>query len=243
MTTLILAAGYATRLYPLSKRTPKALFMVRNAPVIDHILRLTSVVSQGPRYVITNNKFYDQFIRWSQGSAAKDVRIINDQTDHESQRLGAVGDIHFFIEKVSLADDLLVIGGDNLFDWQLDDYLSVARSKKTHPVIGIYDIGHARSASGFGVVTLGADSRVVSFEEKPRHPQSSLTSVCIYYFPAATVPLFKEYIGKHRDPDTSGDYIRWLCTKMDVYGYEFKGTWFDIGNKKTLEEAQTKYGR
>lgn len=243
MTTLILAAGYATRLYPLSSRTPKALFRVQNAPIIDHILRTASAVAQGARYVITNNKFYDQFVRWSQCSGAGDIRIINDQTNHENERLGAVGDINFFVEKVSLSDDLLVIGGDNLFDWPLVDYVRFAQSKKPQPVIGVYDVGREQSASRFGVVTLSEDSRVLSFEEKPRHPQSSLTSVCIYFFPAPTVPLFKEYMDLHRDPDASGDYIRWLCTKMDVFGYEFKGTWFDIGNKKTLEEAQTKYGR
>jgi len=243
MTTLILAAGYATRLYPLSRQTPKALFKVRNTPIVDHILRAVSTVAPGPRYVITNNKFYDQFVRWSRSAAVEGVTVINDQTNSESQRLGAVGDIQFFVKKISLADDVLVIGGDNLFDWQLSDYLSFAQAKKPDPVIGVYTIRSDQQASRFGVVKLGEDRRVLSFEEKPRHPRGSLASVCIYFFPAPSVPLFKEYIEQHRNPDTSGDYIRWLCTKTDVYGYEFKGTWFDIGNKKTLEEAQTKYGR
>lgn len=243
MVTLILAAGYATRLYPLSLQTPKALFSVRNAPVIEHILRKTEALPDSSVYVITNNKFYSQFLAWSEVVGKGRVRIVNDGTNSESERLGAIGDIGFFLRTTRLDEDVLIIGGDNLFDWQLTDFVAYARQKNGVPVIGLFDVGDREHASSLGVVTIDRKGQVTAFIEKPKDPPSTLTSVCIYFFPRQTLKYVAEYIAENPAADTSGEFIRWLSARIPVYAHEFRGSWFDIGNKKTLEEAQTKFGR
>lgn len=243
MVTLILAAGYATRLYPLSVHTPKALFKVGAIPVVEHIVKKVEAITDQPVFVITNNKFYRQFAQWKKSSGGAKVEMVNDGTANESERRGAVGDLHFFITRKKITTDVLVVGGDNLFDWSLEGFLGYARKKKPCPAVGLYDLGSPEKASCFGVVRMDSENRIASFQEKPVRPESSLVSMCLYFFPEETLHFLNTYIALRHNPDAPGEYISWLLTQTSVYGYTCKGKWFDIGNKKTLEEAQTKFGR
>ncbi|MBC8436456.1 MAG: nucleotidyltransferase family protein [Candidatus Omnitrophica bacterium] len=241
---LILAAGYATRLYPLTKEYPKPLLEIREKPIIEYITdNLNAAKEIGEILVITNSKFFPHFQRWRKKARLdKPLRIIDDLTKDNAARLGAVGDIHFAIEKEKLNQDLLVVGGDNIFDNSLDDFIAFAGDKEECPTIGVYDIGEAKKAKKYGVIKMDAQNKVTVFQEKPREPLSSLVAMCLYYFPAQSLRLIKEYMGKgNKNSDTTGSYIDWLRKKTAVYAFVFGGRWYDIGDIKFYNEAKFKF--
>lgn len=242
---LILAAGYATRLYPLTKEYPKPLLEVKEKPIIGYITdKLNAAKEIEEIFVITNSKFFPHFKRWQKNLRLnKPVRIIDDLTKDNATRLGAVGDIHFTIEKEKMGQDLLVIGGDNIFDGNLNDFISFAKNKGRSPAIGVYDIGEAKKAKKYGVIEMDKENRVVAFQEKPQEPPSSLVAMCLYYFPRQSLGFIKQYLGKgnKKNCDTTGSYIDWLRKKTPVYAFVFDGRWYDIGDIKFYNEAKLKF--
>ena len=246
MKILILAAGYGTRLYAISKDTPKPLLPIVQKPLIDHLLeRIRHFDQLKELIVVTNNKFEKNFQEWAEGK--KDfpapVSVVNDGTNTPEERLGSVGDIAFVLKNYKVDDDLLVMGGDNLFDYSLDDYLVFARKNTPHVSIGLYDIGNIEEATKFGVVQIDKEGKVVSFEEKPEKPKSSLVAMCFYYFPKQSLKLVEQYLKKMGKADKAGDYIKWLTEESTVYGFKFKGKWYDIGSVESYYEAQEKFKR
>lgn len=244
MRVLILAAGYGTRLYPLVKNTPKSLLDIQGQPLINYILkRVESLPELKEILVVTNNKFFKVFKKWAaaQKKCPVKIKIINDGTKSPDDRLGSVGDIHFTIRQESLRDDLLVVGGDNLFDDDLSRYFAFARERVPGVTIGVYDIKNRQESKKFGVVDIDKYGRITSFEEKPESPRSSLIAMCVYYFPQKTVGLVAEYLKESNKSDKAGDYIKWLCGKKDVYGFQFRGKWYDIGSIESYKEAQEKF--
>lgn len=241
MKALILAAGYATRLYPLTKEYPKPLLKVGKRPIIDFIIDKLKVVEEIDEIiVVTNSKFISRFRAWKKGlrSSAR-ITLVDDQTKDNATRLGAVGDMDFAIRKNKIKDDLVVIGGDNLFDGGLGGFLSFARGAKKSPVIGVYDIGKRSKAGNYGVMKLNKEMRIVDFQEKPVKPNSSLIGMCLYYFPKERVRMIGEYLsGKLHKNDATGFYIDWLRKKVSVYGFIFRGSWYDIGDLKFYNEAK-----
>ena len=241
MKALILAAGYATRLYPLTKEYPKPLLKVKNRPIIDYILdKLEKIDSIDEVFVVTNSKFIARFKKWSQGKkSAKPITIINDLTKSESDKRGAIGDLSFAIAKKHIKDDLLVVGGDNLFDGELDEFLFFAGTKLKSPLIGVYDIHDLRQAVKYGVVKLDKKNKVVDFKEKPKNPKSRLVAMCLYYFPKEKIGLVREYMNnKKNKKDATGSYIDWLRRRVSVYAFVFKGRWYDIGDHKFYSKAK-----
>lgn len=244
MKALILAAGYGIRLYPLTKNCPKPLLPVGKKPIIEYIIdKLLKVEGLDEIIIVTNNKFYPLFRHWlKQAAFAKPVRIVNDLTKNNAGRLGAVGDINFVIKKKVIKDNLLVIGGDNIFDGDLDKFVSFARQKRAKAVIGIYDIKKKARASHFGVVRLDRNKKITDFREKPRSPESTLIAMCLYYFPKDQLRLIKDYLKACRkECDAAGFYIDWLRRKSSVYGYVFKGEWYDIGHLDAYADANQKF--
>ena len=245
MDILILGAGYGTRLYPLIKDTPKPLLPVADRPLIDHTLRKLEAVSDVRRViVVTNDKFYGHFKHWAQNDYAFrwPVVVVNDHTTCPENRLGSVGDIDFVLQQEDIRDDLLIIGGDNIFDFNLKDYLEFSRDHCRHISIGLYDIGHVSEASKFGVVAIDPQHRVISFEEKPAQPKSSLIAMCCYFLPAETLDCVNQYLKSSDKSDKAGDFIRWLSMERTVYGFQFQGTWFDIGSIEAYHAAQKRFG-
>jgi glucose-1-phosphate thymidylyltransferase len=236
MKVLILAAGYATRLYPRTLHFPKPLLKVNKKPIIEYLIeKLERLPEVSKVVVITNDRFAGTFERWAKKlDTSLDISILNDHTRTPEERLGAVGDMSLAFKKESFKGDFLVLGGDNFFQDPLDGFVEFAQRKAVSATIGVFDIKRRKEASIFGVVSLNSKNRVIDFEEKPQMPRSSLIAMCLYYFPQEALRAIKEYMA---DPgnssDAAGAYIGWLSRRHMVYGYRFRHLWVDIGNKQT----------
>lgn len=241
MKTLILAAGYATRLYPLTLKTPKPLLNIGKKPIIDYILdKVEQVGDMDEVFIVTNNKFYKQFNSWLQtktNSAYARYTLINDGSNSAEDRLGAVGDIELAITKESINDDLLIIAGDNLFDFDLRQFINFSSTKKPYHTIGLYMGNNGIDFTRFGIAQLNGDSEIFSFEEKPAQPKSSYIATCVYFFPKEKLNLVSKYLGNNHHNDTPGSYISWLTRNDKVYGKIFDGLWFDLGDFESLTKA------
>lgn len=241
MKALILAAGHGTRLYPIIKDTPKAFLEIKGKSLINYLLeKLEDLDKLDEVLVVTNNKFFVLFQDWAkkQDTFSCPIRVINDGTNAPEERLGSIGDIHFALKEGVMEDDLLVMGSDNLFNYDFKEFIPFCQKKKPAASIGLYDIGNLENARLFGVVKVDQDNKVISFEEKPQNPQATLVAMCLYYFPQNSLELIGEYITETKNTDRAGDYIRWLQRKCGVFGFKFSGKWYDIGSIESYREAQ-----
>ncbi len=242
MKALILAAGYATRLYPLTKDYPKPLLEVKGEPIINYIIDKLKLISEIKEiYIVTNSKFISIFRKWKKSvKSPKKITLIDDLTKSNQDRLGAIGDINFVIKSRSIKEDLLIIGGDNLFSGSLKSFLDFSKKNNPAASIGVYKLKRKKDASRYGAVKLDKYNKIIDFTEKPINPQSSIVAMCLYYIPMNYLGLINEYIkNKNKNLDASGGYISWLKNRTDVYGYLFSGFWFDIGDYKYLNEARS----
>lgn len=242
MKALILAAGYATRLYPLTLTQPKPLLPVAGRPMVEYVLdNLTPVGGIDRVYVVTNAKFASQFEAWSQAyrsnrRAAFDFRVINDGSTDDSNKLGAIGDLHLVLDREQVDDDLIVVAGDNLFSQPLGGFGEACR-RWNAPVLGVYDVGSLELAKRYSTVDLQEGGRIGSFVEKPPQPTSTLVGIALYYYPRHVLPLIRQYVAEGNNPDQPGRLVQWMCSRTPFYTWQVPGLWYDIGSKETLEEA------
>ncbi len=239
MKAIVLAAGYGTRLYPLTKDTPKPLISVAGRPIIEHIIHAISEVNGiNEVIVVTNNRFFSRFEEWLKDCHySMKITLINDLTNNNEDRLGAIGDIDFAVKSANIDEDLLVVAGDNLFDFSLLSLHEFFIHKKAS-VVALYDLEDKEKVAGkLGVAELGSDFRIIGFEEKPSSPKSSLASTACYFFTKADLKLLEKCINEHQKPDNLGDFIKWLSSRTHVYGFVFTERWFDIGSHGQLGEA------
>lgn len=243
MKALILAAGYATRLYPLTKEKPKPLLPVGVKPIIDYLIqKLEEIDGLDVIYIVTNQKFYHIFEDWLKSlKSKKQIVLVNDGTTRHEDRLGAIGDIELALRWQRICDDLLVLAGDNIFDWDLKGFVEHIKSDIQSFAMGVYDIKDKKKASKYGVVEIGSDGRLKSLKEKPEQPISSLVAMGIYYFPKDKLNLIIEYLKIGRQKDAPGHFIHWLLKSQEVRCYIFKGVWFDIGDKYSYRQANSKF--
>ncbi|MBI3026857.1 nucleotidyltransferase family protein [Candidatus Woesearchaeota archaeon] len=241
MDAIILAAGYATRLYPLTEKIPKPLLSVAGKPIIEHIMgKLGHIDLLNKIYIITNDRFEPHFRQWlGNFEAEKPIEIINDQTKSNEDRLGAIGDIHYLINLRNLNDDLLVIAGDNLFEMHLLEVINYFKKRKSNVVV-LYDVKDNDLAKHYGIVEIENDI-VINFVEKPTAPKSTLASTGIYLFSKKTISLIKKYIAQGNNPDKTGGFIEWLHKRDVVYAYTTNKKWYDIGNFGQLKNAGKSY--
>ena len=242
MKVIIPAAGYATRLYPLTKNKPKHLLEVKGKPIIGHIInKIEELEEVDEIFIITNEKFHPNFRNWSKNLSNKvPVKVFNDGTTSNEDRLGQIGDIKFVLDKTKLNDDLLVISGDNLFNFSLKNIHNFFIGKRTN-VNGLYDIKSFEDAKQLGVATIDENKKVIEFQEKPQYPKSTLVSMGIYFFPKKNIKLFSEYLGEDNNPDKIGFLLEWLLVNNELYGYVYEEKWFDIGWPASLEQARKEY--
>jgi glucose-1-phosphate thymidylyltransferase len=241
MKLVVLAAGYATRLYPLTLDQPKPLLEVAGRPLLDHLLdRVLAIGGIDETIVVTNAKFAPAFADWARDRA--DVTVVNDGTTSESDRLGAIGDIGFVLDTRELDDDLVVVAGDNLFGSDITDFGRRAREVAA-PVLAVYDIGDSGEMPKYNQVQTDADGRITFFEEKPENAMTTLAGIALYYYPRATLQLISTYLAEGNNPDQPGRLIQWLYTRIPVYTWLVPGAWYDIGSHESLAEADAVFSR
>jgi glucose-1-phosphate thymidylyltransferase len=241
MNALILAAGYATRLYPLTLDKAKPLLDVGGKPIVEWVVdNLADIPDLETVYVVTNNKFAADFQKWGEEYQRKHpdfrFKILNDGSASDDDKLGAIGDINFVVTRENLAQNgLLIIAGDNLFTESLANF--VARAKGTDATVAVYDVGDLEAIKKYGNITVDADGTIARFEEKPQKPKGTLAAIAIYYYSPAVLSLLTTYLAAGNNPDQPGRFVQWLYTRKPVKTYQIKGKWLDIGSKETLENA------
>jgi len=235
---IILAAGYATRLRPLTDTWAKELLPVGGRPIIDRIIDAVDHVEEVDAvHVVTNSRKALGFRAWAEG---RDVVVHDDGTTSNDDRLGAIGDMQFVVDTAGIDDDLLVIAGDNLFEFSLAEYVAFWRSKGAASAVAVRDVGSRELASQYGVVALDGDGRVTDFVEKPADPPSTLAAIATYLYHRDHVPLIREYLASGESADQPGRFVAWLQQRRPVYGWIFDSTWYDIGNQEQLLEADNR---
>jgi len=237
---LLLAGGYATRLRPLTDKTAKPLLPVGGRPmvdwIVDHVVESGEV---GEIHVVTNDVYADDFEQWAHG---RSIAVWNDGTRSNEDRLGALGDIAFAIERGGLdGNDLLVIAADNLFEFSLREYIAFFRAKGDGSALAARRLGDPSLARLYGVVELDAGDRVAGFEEKPEQPRTDLVATATYIYHRDHLPLLARYLAEGNPPDPPGRFLAWLCVRAPLYAYCFSDPWFDIGDPEQLLEADNRY--
>lgn len=242
MEAVILCAGYATRLYPLTKDIPKPLLQVGGRPIVEHILpKLKGLKSISKVYIVTNSHFYRHFDGWLKNFHAPfPIEIVDDGTKSNEERLGAIGDINHIISNKKINDDIVVIAGDNIFEFSIEEAVNISNQKKSS-VIVVHDVKDRRLASHYGVVDIDKEGLVAGFEEKPQNPKSTLVSTGIYVFPKKTIRLIEKYISEGNSTDKTGHFIEWLHKREKVYTYITEKPWYDIGSHEQLEKANNHF--
>ena len=240
MKAILPAAGYATRLYPLTKNKPKALMPVAGTPVIDYILSaLCAVPTVDEIIVVSNSTFYSQFIVWKQSAVrAVPIRVLDNGVSKLEECRGTLGDIAYALEQCTVGEDIIIINADNLFSFDLRPaYLSF---KERGDSIGIRRMENRALAAQLGAVGIDTTGRVNGFEEKKPSSALSYSSLGIYFFRRETLHFFFRYLNEGQAPDCFGDFITWLYPQTALYGFSFdvQGFWFDIGTPDSYAEAQ-----
>jgi len=241
---LILAAGYAVRLQPLTLNTPKPLLLIGGRSMMDRIIAKTrSVKNIDAIHVVSNHKFFQNFVEWkSLRKDASKIFLVDDGTMTNETKLGAIRDMELAIKEASVDDDFLVIAGDNLFDLDIASFLKFAKIHNDGVSVALYDVGSFEAAKKFGVVRIDGEGLVTDFEEKPQNPKSTLISTGIYFFPREKVPGLSEYVNlEGAKLDAPGYYIRWLSANDKVYGFPFSEKWYDIGDLESYKRADEEY--
>lgn len=247
MKLIILAAGYATRLYPLTLTQPKPLLPVAGKPMIEYVLdNLAEIGALDRIYVVTNSKFAAQFQGWADGyratKAKLDFTIVNDGSTDDTNKLGAIGDLHLVLTREKVDDDVMVVAGDNLFSQPLAAFGEFCRQKNA-PVVAVYDVQELEQVKKYNAITLAEDGRITFFEEKPKNPVNTISAIALYYYPRSILPMIKQYITEGNNPDQPGRLIQWLYPRVPVFTWTVPGLWYDIGSKETLEEANRIFAR
>lgn len=247
MKLIILAAGYATRLYPLTLNQPKPLLPVAGKPMLEHVLdNIATVRSIDHAYVVTNAKFAGHFEKWAASYSRPNLNfgftIVNDQSTDDSNKLGAIGDMHLVMTTQQIDDDIIVVGGDNLFSNDLADFGAYCEQMRA-PVTAVYDVGDLEEIKKYNSIEIDENNRITYFEEKPKVPKSTLTGIALYYYPKSVLPLIHQYISEGNNPDQPGRLVQWLYTRVPFYVWKVPGLWYDIGSIETLEEANKVFGK
>jgi glucose-1-phosphate thymidylyltransferase len=242
MKVLILAAGYGTRLYPLTKSMPKALLDVNGRPMVEHILdKIRGIREIEEIYIVSNAKFYNKFEEWKANyKSQKPITLLNNGTTDDSNKLGAIRDIKFAIDLKEAADDLLIVAGDNLFDFELKNFSDFFKEKKSF-CIGLFGIEDLSMAHKYGNVKLDEEKTIVDFVEKPPKALSNLAAMCLYIFPKRGISVLNNYLEEGNNPDAVGYFIQWLVKRDKVYGYQFDGKWLDIGDMNSYNKAKEEF--
>ena len=247
MNALILAAGYATRLYPLTLDKAKPLLTVAGKPIIEWVVdNLADVPDLERIYIVTNDKFTPDFEAWAKRYQDRQpkfkFKIINDGSKSDDDKLGAIGDINFVVNRENLSQsDLLIVAGDNLFSEPLAGF--VVSAKGNEATVAVHDIGDPEAIKKYGNIAIDAAGIITHFEEKPKKPRGTLAAIALYYYSPAVLSLLTTYLAAGNNPDQPGRFVQWLYTRKPVKTFQIKGKWVDIGSRETLKEADKVFSK
>ncbi len=240
MKCLILAAGYATRLYPLTQNFPKPLLEVQGKTILDWLVDDIDTLGTVDEFVvISNHKFAHHFDQWAATKRQK-ITVVDDGTDKNETRLGAVRDIQFAIDKLGLNDDMLVIAGDNLLDFSLTTFIRYAQGKNASCIMRYYEPNFERLLK-CGVVTVDEDDRILAMTEKSPTPATHWCCPPFYYYTKEDAKRVQIGIDSGCGVDAPGSFIAWLCKQTAVYAMEMPGRRYDIGNLESYEKVKKEY--
>ena len=240
MKCLILAAGYATRLYPLTENFPKPLLPVQDKSILDWLIDDMDTLGEIDEYVvISNHKFAHHFDAWAKTKTQK-VTVVDDGTSSNETRLGAVKDIQYAIDKLGLDDDMLVIAGDNLLDFSLTKFIQYAKEKNTSCIMRFYEPSEKKLVK-CGVVTIDENDKILEMTEKSPTPATHWCCPPFYYYTKEDAKLVQKGIDSGCGVDAPGSYIAWLCKQTTVHAMEMPGKRYDIGNLESYEAVPKEY--
>lgn len=243
MKCILLCAGYATRLYPLTENRPKHLLDVNGKTILDYVIEKLPMEEIDYIYVVTNEKFYHNFVEWHEKSHPDlPIAVLNDHTKSNRDRLGSIGDLIFTINQKDISDNFVLISGDNLFNFSLEPMFKKLKDGKN--VIALYDVKSKQEARKMGNATVDSNGIITKVVEKPKHPEDTLCSIGIYLFKKEVIKLLKQYSKEAVSLDKVGDFIAWLCQKTTLHAHVYddpNDNWLDIGTPSQLEEAKKIY--
>ena len=240
MKCLILAAGYATRLYPLTENFPKPLLEVGNKTILDWLVDDIDNAGLVDEYVvISNHKFAHHFDDWAKTKKQK-ISVVDDGTSTNETRLGAVKDIQYAIDQLKLDDDMLVIAGDNVLDFSLTKFIEYAKGKNTSCIMRYYESDEKKLLK-CGVVTIDESDKILNMTEKSPNPATHWCCPPFYYYTKSDAKLVQKGIDSGCGTDAPGSYIAWLCKQTTVHAMEMAGKRYDIGNLESYEKVKSEY--
>ena len=237
MHAVVLAGGYATRLWPITRNRPKMLLPIGETTVIGTIF---DALEREPRiddvYVSTNDAFAETFDQYLADTEYEKPQLSIEETTSEAEKFGVVGALAQLIDRENLTDDTLVIAGDNLISFDISTFLDAFQTNET-PTVAAYDLDSYERASQYGLLELDGTNEVTEFQEKPDNPTSTLASIACYGFPSDTLPKFETYLENDNNPDEPGWFIQWLQDRQSVHAFTFEDAWFDIGTPESYLDA------
>ncbi len=215
---------------------------IAGRPIIERIIKKIEKIDEVDEiFIVTNDKFYNHFNSWlTEFNSKKKVKIINDQTMSNEDRLGSLGDVNFVIEKENIKDSTLIIAGDNLFEFSLKEFAE-EHKKHNKSAVALYDVKNKELAKLYGIVGINKENKMIEFEEKPTQPKSTLASTGVYIYPQHVLPMLQDFVKRHKNSDKAGNFLEWLHKKEHVYCYITDKKWFDIGTLDQLEKAKKEF--
>ncbi|MEG0021878.1 MAG: sugar phosphate nucleotidyltransferase [Bacilli bacterium] len=243
MKCILLCAGYATRLFPLTENFPKALLEIgEGKPLLDYILDEVNTINEIDEIiVITNNRYTPHFQKWaSTKNNIKPIKILNDNTNSNTDRLGAIGDMQYTIKNCNIDDDIIVIAGDNLFDYKLQGVIDYYNKVK-NPVAVTKEINDINMLRSFAVAKCNNEDRILELVEKPANPESNIGVYATYVYPKYILKTIDEYLEASNNPDAPGYLLEYVVRHYPTYAYKFKGNCYDVGTHESLEKVRNLY--
>ena len=242
MKCILLCAGYATRLFPLTQNFPKALLEVGGRAILDYTLdEVNSINEIDNIYLVTNAKYTPHFEEWAKSkNNIKPITVFNDGTTNNDDRLGAIGDMQFTIEKAGIDDDILVLATDNLFTFKLKDFVEFYKTKNA-PSVCVREEDDINLLKRVGVAKLDEDMRIVDFVEKPAEPQSKYAVYAEYIYPKNVLPMIKTYLEEGNSCDAPGNLVAYMYKRLPTYAYAFNGVCYDVGTHEALAQVNEIY--
>lgn len=239
MKAIILAAGYATRLYPLTKDRPKALLPINEKKILDFIVdEIETIPEVDELIVVSNHKFVPHFTEWAEERTTRfPVKVLDDNTTDDTNKLGAVGDMAYAIREENIDDDILVMAGDNIFTFPLLDYFDYFKKKDSDCIL-IKRLEKLEDLQRMANAVLDENDRVTFMEEKPKEPKTNNAVFASYFYKKETLPLIQQYLDEGNNPDAPGFFPSWLYAKKPVHAFAFEGECYDIGTHESYKEVQ-----